>query len=92
VWQSQLVVDGDFKLLPMFLWLVNQVGFKLNWAHQLLVCANDGNLLGDNMDAIKKNMETLIESSKKVGLEVKTQRKLSVCCCLVTRMQGKVTT
>jgi hypothetical protein len=37
----------------------NQVGPKLNGAHQLLVCANDVNLLGDNIDAIKKNTQTL---------------------------------
>jgi hypothetical protein len=29
-------------------------------------------------------------ASKEVGLE--TQRKLSTCCCLVTRMQGKIIT
>jgi ribosomal protein S2 len=28
------------------------------------------NLLGDNIDTIKKNMETLIDASKEVGLEV----------------------
>jgi hypothetical protein len=27
----------------------NQVGLKLNGAHQLLVCANDVNLLGDKV-------------------------------------------
>jgi hypothetical protein len=32
------------------------------------------NLLGDNIDAIKKNMETLIDFSKKVGLEVNTEK------------------
>jgi hypothetical protein len=36
------------------------VGLKLNGTHQLLVYADDMNLLGDNIDAIKKNMETLI--------------------------------
>jgi hypothetical protein len=30
------------------------------------------NLLGNNIDAIKKNMETLIDASKEVGLEVNT--------------------
>jgi hypothetical protein len=32
------------------------------------------NLLGDNIDAIKKNMETYIDASKEVGLEVNTDK------------------
>jgi hypothetical protein len=32
----------------------NQVGLKLNGTHELLVYADDVNLLGDNIDAIKK--------------------------------------
>jgi hypothetical protein len=42
----------------------NQVGQKLNGTPQLLVYAENVNLLGDNIDAIKKNTETLIDPSK----------------------------
>jgi hypothetical protein len=50
------------------------VRLKLNGTHQLLVYADDVNLLGDNIHAIKKNMETLIDASKEVGLEVNTKK------------------
>jgi hypothetical protein len=42
----------------------NKVGLKLNGKHQLLAYAGDVNLLGDNIDTIKKNIETLIDASK----------------------------
>jgi hypothetical protein len=42
----------------------NQVGLKLIGTHQLLVYADDVNLLGDNIDAIEKKTETLIGASK----------------------------
>jgi hypothetical protein len=48
----------------------NQVRLKLNGRHQLLVYADDVNLLDDNIGTIKKNTETLIDTSKEVGLEV----------------------
>jgi hypothetical protein len=35
--------------------------------HQLLAYA-DVSLLGDNIDTVKKNTETLIDASKEVGL------------------------
>jgi hypothetical protein len=55
----------------------NQVELKLNGTHQLLICVDDVNLLGDNIgiiDAIKKNTETLIDASKEVGSEVNSEK------------------
>jgi hypothetical protein len=50
------------------------VGLKLNGTHQLLVYAADVNLLGDNIDITKKNIETLIDASKQVGPEANTEK------------------
>jgi uncharacterized protein YabE (DUF348 family) len=52
----------------------NQVGLKLNGTHQLLTYADDVNILGDNIDSIKKNTEALIDYSKKVGLEINVEK------------------
>jgi hypothetical protein len=50
------------------------VGLKLNGTHQILVYADDVNLLGDNIDTLKKNTETLIDVSKEVGLEINVEK------------------
>jgi hypothetical protein len=52
----------------------NQVGLKLNRTHQLLAYADDLNLLGDNIDTIKKSTEILIDASKEVGLEINVEK------------------
>jgi hypothetical protein len=44
------------------------VGLKLNGTNQLPAYADDVNILGDNIDTVKKNTETLIDASKEVGL------------------------
>jgi hypothetical protein len=52
------------------------VGLKLNGTHQLLAYADDVNLLGDNIDTIKKNTETLIDASKGVGREINVDKTM----------------
>jgi hypothetical protein len=41
----------------------------MNGICQLLVYADDSNVLGDKINTIKNNTETLIDASKETGLE-----------------------
>jgi hypothetical protein len=50
------------------------VRLKLNGTHQVLASADDVNLVGDSIDAIKKNTKTLIDASKEVGLEINLEK------------------
>jgi hypothetical protein len=46
----------------------------LNGTHHFLACADNVNLLGDNIDTINKNKETLLDASKEVGLEINVEK------------------
>ena len=52
---------------------VNQDGLKLNGTHELLVYADDVNILGGSVHTVKKNAETLV-AAKEIGLEVNADK------------------
>ena len=49
---------------------VNQEGLKLNDTHQLLVYADDVNILVGSIHTMKKYAEALVVASKETGVEV----------------------
>jgi hypothetical protein len=67
----------------------NQVGLQLGRTHQLLGSVDDVNLLGDNINSMKKNTEALIDTSKEVGLSANTEETNYILMSL-TRLQDKI--
>ncbi|KAJ4435252.1 hypothetical protein ANN_23830 [Periplaneta americana] len=52
----------------------NRQGLGLNRLHQLLVYADDVNMLGENPQTIRENAEILVEACKAIGLEVNPEK------------------
>ena len=53
---------------------MNQDGLKLNGTLQLLVSADDVNILGGSVHTVKKNAEALVVASKEIGIEVNVDK------------------
>jgi hypothetical protein len=51
-----------------------KVGVKLNGTHQILAYADDVSLLGDNVNTIKNFIETSVDVSKEVSLEINVEK------------------
>jgi hypothetical protein len=49
---------------------VNQDGLKFNGTYQLLVYADDVNIVGGSVHTVKENAEALVVARKKIRLEV----------------------
>jgi hypothetical protein len=47
---------------------------SFEWDRVALVYSDDINLFGENIHILKKNTETLLPGSKKIGLEVNTEK------------------
>jgi sorting nexin-29 len=54
--------------------LDNQVGLDLNGTHQLLVYADDVNLLGASINTMKEITESHLQASRNVGLEINAEK------------------
>jgi hypothetical protein len=62
--------------LEYAIWMVhtNEEGLKLNSIHQLLVYANDVNILGECIRTTRKNTEALVIAGKEIRLEVNSEK------------------
>jgi hypothetical protein len=52
----------------------NQVSLELNGTHQLIVFADNVDLLGGSINTIKENTETLLEANRYIGLEMSAEK------------------
>jgi hypothetical protein len=66
-----------------------QEGLKLNGTHQLVAYDDDVNILGENIDTLQKKTNALLDASKKVGMEVNTEKISYMLMSLCTKERQK---
>jgi hypothetical protein len=59
----------------------NEEGLLLDGKHQLLVYANNINMLGKNISTMKRKTEALLEANRDVDLEVNTENIKYIAAC-----------
>jgi hypothetical protein len=59
----------------------------MNVTHQILVCANDVNTLGENTNRTNKKEDFLLQASGEVGLEADTEKTKNMA---MSRYQNSV--
>jgi len=65
----------NFALEYAIRWVpVFQEGLKLNDTHQLLINADDVNMVGGSVHTVKESAEAVVEASKEIGLEVNADK------------------
>jgi hypothetical protein len=46
----------------------------IEWNYQIVVCADDGSVLGESIYTTNKNRKAMLKAIREVGLEVNTER------------------
>jgi len=65
------------KCVQLYIYIYIYIyGLKLNGTHQLLVYADDVNILGGSVHTVKENAEALVVTSKENGLEVNADKTM----------------
>ena len=59
----------------------NRIGLQLNGKDQLLVCANDASMLGENLQTVNENMEIFIKASNDICLEENSEMTKCMFIC-----------